>query len=54
MLHPILNHVRRLERDYGVTEYSGMSDKAAEWKRRVALETFDMTGQFEDVTVEGL
>lgn len=54
MLHPILNYVRRLEREYGVTKYSGMSDKAAEWMRRVALETFDLTGQFEDVTVEGL
>lgn len=54
MLHPVLNFTRRLENDYGVTEYSEMSARAARWMKEVALETFDLTGQFEDVTVEGL
>lgn len=54
MLHPVMNFVRRLENDYGVTEYSDMASRAAAWMKSVALETFDLTGQFEDVTVEGL
>lgn len=54
MLHPILNYTRRLERDYGITKYADMSGRAAKWMKEVALETFDLTGQFEDVTVEGL
>lgn len=54
MLHPILNYTRRLENEYGVKQYSGMREKAEAWMKNVALETFDLTGQFEDVTVEGL
>ena len=54
MLHPILNYTRRLENEYGVTKYADMSARAAKWMKDVALETFDLTGQFEDVTVEGL
>ena len=54
MLHPILNYTRRLEREYGITKYADMSARAAKWMKEVALETFDLTGQFEDVTVEGL
>ncbi len=54
MLHPVLNFIRRLEREYGITKYSDMSAKAARWMKEVALETFDLTGQFEDVSVEGL
>ncbi len=54
MLHPVLNFIRRLEREYGITKYSDMSEKSARWMKEVALETFDLTGQFEDVSVEGL
>ncbi len=54
MLHPVLNFTRRLELEYGVTKYAEMSRRAAEWMKKVALETFDLTGQFEDVSVEGL
>lgn len=54
MLHPILNYTRRLEREYGITKYADMSTRAAKWMKEVALETFDLTGQFEDVTIEGL
>lgn len=48
MLHPILNYTRRLENEYGVTKYADMSARAAKWMKEVALETFDLTGQFED------
>lgn len=54
MLHPILNYIRRLENSYGVEGLSGMRDKSQAWMTAVALETFDLTGQFEDVNVEGL
>lgn len=52
MLHPILNYLRRLENDYGVMDYVQMRHKAEKWMKEVALETFDLTGQFEDVNVE--
>lgn len=52
MLHPILNYVRRLETQYGIKDYTQMREKAENWMKTVALETFDLTGQFEDVNVE--
>lgn len=41
------------ENQYGVTRYRGCLARAAEWMRRNALESFDLTGQFEDMTVLG-
>jgi len=52
MLHPLLNYIRRLERQYSIHNYDVMRDKAQNWMNKVALETFDLTGQFEDVNVE--
>jgi len=52
MLHPLLNYIRRLERQYGIHTYDSMRDKAQKWMNEVAIETFDLTGQFEDVNVE--
>lgn len=52
MLTPVMNLVRRLQRQYGVHDYDGMLSKAESWMQTVALETFDMTGQFEDVSVD--
>lgn len=52
MLEPILNYLRRLENQYGITDYTQMRQKAENWMKEVALETFDLTGQFEDVNVE--
>jgi len=52
MLHPLLNYIRRLERQYGVHKYDNMRNLAERWMNEVALETFDLTGQFEDVNVE--
>lgn len=54
MLGPVLLFVRRLQKDYGITKYDEMAARAAEWMKKVALESFDFTGQFEDVSVSGL
>ena len=54
MLHPVLKFARRLQTQYGLTQYEPMRLKAEKWMKEVALETFNMTGQFEDVNVEGL
>ncbi len=52
MLHPLLNFIRRMENQYGVYDYSEMRDKAEKWMEEVAVETFDLTGQFEDVSTD--
>lgn len=54
MLHPILQYTRRLEKEYGIVKYREMREKADGWMKKVPLETFDLTGQFEDVNVLGL
>ena len=54
MLHPVLNFARRLQTQYGLTKYEDMRIKGEKWMKEVAVETFNMTGQFEDVNVEGL
>lgn len=54
MLHPVLNYVRRLEKQYGITGYATLMEKGQRWMKDVAVETFDLTGQFEDVSVLGL
>lgn len=54
MLHPILNYVTRLHNQYGLTKYDVIVEKGEKWMNEVAVEVFDMTGQFEDVNVLGL
>ncbi|MBQ9138427.1 MAG: AGE family epimerase/isomerase [Alistipes sp.] len=54
MLHPLLRYFLRLERDYGRTEYAAARLRGEQWMARHILESFDMTGQFEDTNVEGL
>ena len=54
MLTSIMSYLRRLETVYGISDYTEVREKAEEWMNKVALETFDLTGQFEDVNVEGL
>lgn len=54
MLHPLLRYFQRLKADYGVEAYAEAQAKGEKWMREVALRNFDMTGQFEDVTVLGL
>ncbi len=54
MLHKLLMHIERMKNQYGVTGYEDMQQRAEKWMNDVAVERFDMTGQFEDVTVLGL
>ena len=54
MLHPLVGWLQRLVRDYDIKEFEPMREKAMRWMKEVALERFDMTGQFEDVSVLGL
>ena len=54
MLHPMLEHLQRLEQQYGIAQYDKMFELSEEWMQDKALKSFDMTGQFEDGTVLGL
>ena len=53
MLHPLLRYYLRLE-SYGFDEFAPSREKGERWMDEVAVERFDMTGQFEDVNVKGL
>ena len=53
MLHPLLRYFKRLE-GYGFDEFFGPRAKGEQWMNDVAVKTFNMTGQFEDVNVNGL
>lgn len=54
MLHPLIKLFDRFDKQYGVKRYGEAQRRAEEWMLDVALARFDLTGQFEDVTVEGL
>ncbi|MBQ8060332.1 MAG: hypothetical protein IJ205_00100 [Bacteroidales bacterium] len=54
MLGPFVSVIQRLEKDYGINDYDKMRTAAEDWMRKVAVSTFNMTGQFEDVSVLGL
>ncbi len=54
MLGTLLSYLLRLHNEYGLDRYEDMRKKGETWMRDVALKAFDMTGQFEDVTVLGL
>ena len=45
---------RRLASQYGVTEFAESLDKAEAYMKKVAIPSFDLTGQFEDVSVTDL
>ena len=53
MLDPLLNYFVRLE-GYGFSEFGGPRSLGERWMDEVAVERFDMTGQFEDVNVKDL
>lgn len=53
LLSPLLKFLYRLRNQYGITKYEQMLNKGENWMNNVAVEHFDMTGQFEDVTVIG-
>ena len=54
MLHPLLGYFLRLEKEYGQTKYTEARIRGERWMAEHILEKFDMTGQFEDVSVLGL
>ncbi len=54
MLHPVVRFYRRLEKQYGMTDYHAVLEKAEHWMRTVALENFDLESQFEDVNIGGV
>ncbi|MCQ2119396.1 MAG: hypothetical protein MJY84_05700 [Bacteroidales bacterium] len=48
MLEPILSLLYRVEKELGIKEFVAMKDKAVDWMEKNPVETFDMTGEFED------
>ncbi|MDE7407672.1 MAG: hypothetical protein K2M76_04565 [Muribaculaceae bacterium] len=54
MLQPLLTYFQRLKADYGIDTYADAQAKAEAWMQNVAVRNFDMTGQFEDVSVMNL
>jgi len=54
MLTQLMNTIRRVKDDYGIDKYDLMLSKCEDWMLRNPLETFDFTGQFEDVNILGL
>ena len=54
MLHPLLNYFLRLEKEFGQSAYTAARLRGEQWMEEHILSTFDMTGQFEDVSVQGL
>ena len=54
MLHPLLNYFLRLEQGYGENKYAEARQRGERWMAEHILDKFDMTGQFEDVSVLGL
>lgn len=51
MLHPLLNFLQRLNKQYGIETYEPIRRKAEKWMSNVALSTFDIQAQCEDGTV---
>ena len=47
-LEPLLCYIHRLEKEFGVTKYSAMRDKAIKWMTEVPMKAFDLEGSFED------
>ena len=54
MLHPLLSYFLRLEKEFGQSAYTAARLRGEQWMKEHILSTFDMTGQFEDVSVQGL
>lgn len=54
MLHPLLNFLVRLRNQYGLSEFVQLQEKCEKWMDEEALRTFDLRGQFEDVSVAGI
>lgn len=54
MLHPLLGYLLRLEKEYGQTKYTQARIRGEQWMEAHIIDKFDMTGQFEDVSVLNL
>ena len=54
MLHPLISYLDRLHNTLGVRKFEPLRQRCEKWMEEVAIERFDMSGQFEDVTVLGL
>jgi len=52
MLNDMMQLIRRVQDSYQMHKYDELLSKAEKWMREVALETFDLTGQFEDASVD--
>lgn len=48
----LFDYLNRLSRDYGMTELNAVVSKGENWMNSVALPRFDLSGQFEDVSVD--
>ena len=51
MLTPVMELFSRLEDQYGIADFRDNLERAAGWMDSVAMASFDMTAQFEDMTV---
>lgn len=51
MLTPVMEFFSRLQKQYGVEGLGESIGRAERWMRETALASFDMTAQFEDMTV---
>ena len=51
MLNPLLSFWRTLQDKYGQTKYESARLKGEKWMHDVAIRKFDITGQFEDVSI---
>ena len=49
---PVMSLALRLRDEYGIDEFEEMAEKCEAWIRDVAMKTFDLTGQFEDTSVD--
>lgn len=53
MLHPLLTFLNRLQNQYGIAEFVPMQTAGEKWMHDNPVRTFDIRGQFEDVSVLG-
>lgn len=51
MLTPVMEYFRRLSGQYGMDRFKEPLARAEKWMEDVAMASFDMTAQFEDMTV---
>ena len=51
MLHSICMVAERFHKQYGDTEFTDMQNRAEQWMHNVAMSSFNMNAQFEDVMV---